>query len=89
MCVDVESLKIQLDSIEAKLDKLLSSEKTVEVDEKMNTTKLCEYLGVNRITIHNMKKRGAIPYYGNRKYTYFMKSEIDAALSSISKKKKR
>lgn len=57
-------------------------------DEKMNTKQLAEYLNCNRITIHNLKKQGTIPYYGTRKMTYFIKSEIDEALSSRKKKYK-
>lgn len=82
----------QLTSMVKNLEKVviqLSSQfsKAQEKDERFSYQELAKYLGVHPMTVYNYKKRKVIPYYQTGRTVYFLRSEIDEALS-VNKKKK-
>lgn len=60
-----------------------------EIQEKLSITELAAYLKCSKVTIHNYKKSKKFPYYGTGKLTFFKRSEVDAALLSQVKTKKK
>lgn len=57
-------------------------------DQRLTTDQIAEYLRKDKSTIMRYKKNGAIPYHQVGRTVYFIKSEVDAALSSMAFKKK-
>lgn len=87
-----ESLPKQVEMLTLEVKKLqelfLDQKQTIpKVVEKLSRKGLAEHLGVTLTTIHNYKKRGAIPYYQAGRTVFFIKHEVDEALASIKKQK--
>jgi excisionase family DNA binding protein len=63
---------------------------TPELPEDTNLTydELANYLKKDKSTIHRYKKNGVFPYYQAGRTVFFKRSEVDAAMSSMSLNKK-
>lgn len=90
-----ELLNERLNKIEEMLTIIMSEisdkddVKIIHTEEKMSISELCEYLHITRTTAHNLRVRGVIPFYGTGKLTYFKRSEVDEALRSVPKSKRK
>ncbi|MGN7203925.1 helix-turn-helix domain-containing protein [Pedobacter sp. SAFR-022] len=60
----------------------------LQQDERFTIPQLAEYLKVNKLTIHRYKKNGVFPFYQVGRTVFFKQSEVDAAMSSMTKLKK-
>ena len=52
-------------------------------DIKFNIDELAEYLKCSKVTIHNYKRNGALPFYQVGRTVLFKKSAVDEAMSSM------
>jgi excisionase family DNA binding protein len=82
----VETLTIEVKNLQSLIENLKIT--VPQVEERLSRKGLAEHLGVTLTTIHNYKKRGAIPYYQTGRTVYFIKHEVEKALSSDRKTKK-
>jgi excisionase family DNA binding protein len=60
-----------------------------EQDQKFDYDGIANYLNKDKSTIHRYKKNGSLPYHQVGRTVYFLKSQVDAAMSSMSNKKRR
>jgi excisionase family DNA binding protein len=58
-------------------------------DQKFNIDELAAYLDTSRSTINRYKNNQAFPFYKVGRTVFFKKSEVDAAMSSETKKRGR
>lgn len=56
-----------------------------EPEELLRVNQLAEFLHVSKVTIHNWKREGIIPFYRISNKIYFKKSEVISSLK-ISRK---
>lgn len=61
--------------------------KSEEVDARLTIPQMAEYLNCSKNTIHVYIRSNSLPFHKVGRRTYFLKQEVDAALSSVSKKK--
>lgn len=57
-------------------------------DQKFSIQDLCTYLKRSESTIKRYKKNNLFPFYSAGRTIFFIKSEVDEAMSSVSKKKR-
>ena len=57
-------------------------------DQKFSIQELCSYLKRSDSTINRYKKNNLFPFYSAGRTVFFLKSEVDEAMSSKSKKKR-
>ena len=56
-----------------------------EPEELLRVNQLAEFLNVSKVTIHNWKREGIIPFHRLSNKVYFKKSEV---ISSLKKSRK-
>jgi excisionase family DNA binding protein len=87
-----EVLTNRLEVIQGCLEQLILANKPAPqlapielMDAKLNVDELAVYLNCARTTVLKYKRNGVIPFYKGGKSFYFIKSEVNAALSSTRK----
>lgn len=75
------------DSILEVLDQatLTHPQQPEQPDELLRINQVCSLLNVSKVTIHNWKREGKIPFYRISNKIFFKKSEV---ISSLKKAKK-
>ena len=56
----------------------------VDPVQQFNISEVAEYLKCSKATIHNYKNNKSIPFHQIGRTVYFIKSEVDEALSSMT-----
>jgi excisionase family DNA binding protein len=57
-----------------------------EADPLLKINDVCKLLSVSRVTIHNWKQKGILPFHRISRKIYFRKSEVFAALKLAKNK---
>jgi excisionase family DNA binding protein len=71
---------IILETVNTAFQSQKNSEIRQEEDPFLKIHEVCKMLQVSRVTIHNWKKQGILPFHRISRKIYFKKSEVVAAL---------
>jgi excisionase family DNA binding protein len=81
-----ELKKVISESLSAELQKFNPKEPSKEDDQLIKIDEVCRILGISKVTAHNWKKSGKLPFHRISNKVYFKKHEVLNALKKIERR---
>ncbi len=87
--IPVDELKNLIsEALRYEISQIQIPETTLQEDTLIKISDVAELFKVSKVTIHDWKKKGLIPYHRLSNKIYFKKSEVLAAMKSIKQHSK-
>ena len=80
---EFQQIMDKLEEIGAMVEKLTAKRDSFKSAELMDSTDMCNMLGVTKRTLDRYKQKGLLPYHKISGVTYYMPAEVQESLKKI------